>query len=61
MANTITGSDGPDQLTGADEQTNRIIAKDGDDTVSGAELADELFGGFGDDSLDGRAGNDEVS
>jgi hypothetical protein len=38
-----------------------LFGGDGDDTVTGGELADDLRGGAGDDRLDGSAGNDEVS
>ena len=46
--NTLTGTDGADDLEGSK----------GDDTLTGGAGNDRLFGGAGDDELDGGEGND---
>ena len=48
---TLTGTDGPEDLSGSL----------GDDTLSAGDGADSLYGGLGNDSLNSGAGNDFVN
>ena len=55
----VTGSAGPDVLTGNDA-TNTIGGGAGDDTINGAGGNDELTGDAGTDSVSGDSGNDTL-
>jgi Ca2+-binding RTX toxin-like protein len=54
----LTGDGLANTLTGTPGEANTILGLGGDDSLSGAELADLLDGGAGSDSMDGGAGND---
>jgi VCBS repeat-containing protein len=54
---TLTGTDGPDVLSGG-AGGDVLIGLDGDDILDGGGEADTLTGGDGDDRLTGGAGND---
>ncbi len=53
----ISGTSGPDVLTGADEN-DVIQGFDGNDVLHGAGGDDQIDGGAGDDQVQGDAGND---
>jgi Ca2+-binding RTX toxin-like protein len=46
------------QLVREGKATRTTFGAEGDDTLTGGSLADHLFGGAGDDTLDGRDGDD---
>lgn len=55
---TINGTTGNDMLTGLINENNFIQGLAGDDTLTGANLKDQLSGGDGSDTLFGGAGDD---
>jgi Ca2+-binding RTX toxin-like protein/subtilisin-like proprotein convertase family protein len=53
------GDDTDETVTGSDKITFTDL-KGGDDTFTGAAIAEEISGGAGDDNIDGGAGNDII-
>ena len=64
LNNVITGGSGNDTLTGATTEANTISGGAGDDTIaitdSSSNVAVNLSGGDGDDTITGGRGNDTV-
>jgi Ca2+-binding RTX toxin-like protein len=56
----ISGTTGNDALTGRTGGLNVLVGYAGNDTLTGAELADQFLGGDGTDTLTGNAGNDTL-
>ena len=56
----LLGTNGSDTLVG-DGKSSFIDAKDGNDSVTGSALAEEIVGGAGDDTIDGGAGDDTLT
>jgi Ca2+-binding RTX toxin-like protein len=59
LADTIDGTEGPDDLIGTDKN-DVIHASGGADYVSGLAAADLLYAGAGNDTVVGRDGNDRI-
>ena len=57
LVQNLTGSPGPDELTG-DSFANILLGGDGEDTLSGGPGIDRLVGGVGSDILNGGEGDD---
>ncbi|MDP3872592.1 MAG: calcium-binding protein [Methyloversatilis sp.] len=57
---TITGTNGNDYLNGAFDDTNRMFGLNGNDSLTGGALADQMDGGNGDDTLTGMEGDDTL-
>ncbi|ADL52178.1 calcium-binding protein [Clostridium cellulovorans] len=60
MATTIEGTEGRDIIQGYSDFNNKIVAKGGDDEVTGSDNNDTLDGGAGIDILNGKGGNDTL-
>jgi hypothetical protein len=59
---TLTGSDGPDELTFFNSDgPSHIYGRGGDDRLSGFDLADTIDGGAGDDVIEGGYGHDVIT
>ena len=56
-AGVVSGTNGPDTLTGTDKR-DRIRAHGGDDTVNARAGRDFVWGGRGHDTVDGGSGRD---
>jgi Ca2+-binding RTX toxin-like protein len=59
LADTIDGTDGPDDLVGTDKD-DIIHGSGGIDYISGLAATDSLYAGAGNDTVVGREGNDRV-
>jgi Ca2+-binding RTX toxin-like protein len=59
LADTVDGTDGPDDLVGTDQE-DVIHASGGADYVSGLAASDVLYAGAGNDTVVGREGNDRI-
>jgi serralysin len=59
LADTIEGTNGPDDLVGTDKD-DIIGGKGSADYISGLAATDLLYGGSGNDTVLGREGNDRV-
>ena len=55
---SVTGTSGPDVLTGLNDWSNTLNGGAGNDVLTGGNLSDVLKGGEGDDRLNGGAGVD---
>ncbi len=55
----VTGTEGPDTLTGTADK-DYIYGYGGDDMISGLDAGDQIRGGNGDDTIHGDKGNDRI-
>ena len=60
LADTIEGTDGPDDLVGTDKD-DIVGGKGSADYISGLQDTDVLRGGAGNDTVVGREGNDSIT
>lgn len=59
---TLTGSDGPDELTIFNVDAGSVLnGRGGDDRLSGFDLADTIDGGAGNDTIEGGYGDDAIT
>lgn len=56
----VAGYGGDDTLIGAKGQHNRLLGYEGNDTLTGGGLADDICGNDGDDAIDGLGGDDLI-